>query len=116
MEPCKPKDVISLPPFDFGTYGERIGHEPVLEASASDNQESDCKYECTRVDYLSAIQYGALDPGPIEGLGVDDMRADTTAVLQFYFETFDYERHTLTQESLLSFFCKEERSNIQVNL
>ena len=36
-----------------------------------------------------------------------------TAVLQFYFESFDYERHTIKRETLIEFLCEYSGSSLK---
>ncbi len=96
-----------LSPFNFSGTGrelESVG-ESVLELTGAAEKVAVCKFECDRVEYLPRVQYGGIDE---EALAEADA-ADKTTVVQFYFETFDYEKHTLKQDTLIDFFCELSR-------
>ncbi len=104
---CLPSDLLNLSPIDSDDLASLVpAGDTLLELKGAAERAEECKFECERVEYLSHVQYGRLDEEAVEDMEDADGDGDLVTVVQLFFETFHYERHSLKQDTVLEFMCK----------
>lgn len=89
----------------FSFPGEVTSDEIIAVSKGEDR----CKHECKRVEYMTTVNRAALNKPAINLFPTYRgyrFNASETAVIVFYFETFEYQRHVLLKQTFLDFLCK----------
>ncbi len=63
-----PKDVLKTPPFDFNVTATEDEDAAVIETD--EGVEEECKFECSRVEYLTKQTFAAIHPPQLESLNL----------------------------------------------
>ena len=125
MEPpklaCLPKDLLDK---------KYVVNDGFLNGNLSSPIISTCKYECSSRHYILKVNQGGLDLKPLEalvekyreadpdyvGLNAEEIKAGDFIVFNFYFESFDFTRIVLSQETFTDLLCKYLYKHISILL